>query len=87
MICKDMKDGSALRPWLVDGGCYSFISLRLGKVLKATKAKRISTQVWRVPHEKISINAVSERPDEAVGVYAQDECPIPSGMGKYIPCK
>ena len=39
LICKEeevllipMKDGSALRAWLVDGGCHSFILLRLGKV-------------------------------------------------------
>ena len=69
----------------MEGECHSFISLKSGKVLKATKAQRISTQVWRIPHEKISINAVSERPDEAVGVYAQNECSIPAGMGKYIP--
>ena len=28
---------------------------------------------------------VSERPEEAVGVYAQEECSIPAGMGKFIP--
>ena len=55
------KVGSALRAWLVDGGCHSFISLRSGKVLKATKTQRISTQVLRIPRERISINAVSER--------------------------
>ena len=80
-----VKDGSALRVWLVDGGCHSVISLRSGKVLKATEAQRISTQVWRNPHEKISINVVSERLEEAIGAYAQDECSTPSGMGKYIP--
>ena len=40
-----VKDGSASRARLVDGGCHSFISLRSGKVLKAIKAQRISTQV------------------------------------------
>ena len=69
----------------MDGGCHSFISLRSGKVLKVTKAQSISTQVWRIPREKISINEVSERPDEAVGVNSQDDCSIPAGMGKYIP--
>ena len=54
-------------------------------MLKATEAQRISTQVWRIPCEKISINAVSERPEEAVGVYVQDAYSIPAGMGKYIP--
>ena len=33
----------------------------------------------------ISINKLSERPEEAVGVYAKDNCYIPEGMGKYIP--
>ena len=54
-------------------------------MLKATEDQRISTQVWRIPREKISINVVNERPEEAIGVYAQDECSIPAGMGKYIP--
>ena len=80
-----VKNGSASRVRLVDGGCNSFISLRSGKVLKATKAQRISTEVWRIPCKKISINALSERSDKVVGVYAQDECSIPEGMGKYIP--
>ena len=56
-----VKDRSASRALLVDGGCHSFICLRSAKVLKATKAQRISTEVWRIPREKISINAVSER--------------------------
>ena len=38
-----------------------------------------------IHHERISINAVCERPEEAVGVYAKDKCSIPAGMGKYIP--
>ena len=80
-----VKDGSASRTRLVDGGCHSFISLKSGKVLKTTEAQRISTEVWRIPCEKISINAVSERPDKALGVYAQNEWSIPSGIGKYIP--
>ena len=79
-----VKDRSASKVQLLDGGCHSFISLRSRKVLKATKAQRISTQVWRSPHEEISINAVSERPEETVGVYyAQDKCSIHPGMGKY----
>ena len=79
-----VTDRSASRARLVDGACNSFISRRSGKVLKATEGQRISTQVWRISIEKISINVVSERPEEAVGVYAQ-ECSIPAGMGKYIP--
>ena len=85
VVLMPVKNGSASRVWLVDGGCHSFISLRSGKVLKATEAQRISTQVWRIPFEKISINVVSERPDKAEGVYTQDKCSIPAGMGKYIP--
>ena len=80
-----MKDRSASKAGLVDGGCHSFISLRSGKVLKATKSQRISPQVWRIPLEKISINAVSERPEEDMGVYAKEKCLIPTGKGKYIP--
>ena len=80
-----VKDVLAFRVRLVDGGCHSFISLRLRKVLKANEAQRISTQVWRIPSEKISINAVSERLEETVGVYGQDECSIRAGMDKYIP--
>ena len=38
----------------------------------------------RIPLEKISINVVRERPEEAVGVYTQDEYSISAGMGKYI---
>ena len=54
-------------------------------MLKATEDQMISMQVWRIPHEKIGINILSERPEEAVGVYAKDDCLIPAGMGKYIP--
>ena len=35
--------------------------------------------------EKININVVSEKPEEAVGVYEKDKCSIPAGMGKYFP--
>ena len=76
------ENGSASRVLFVDGGCHSFISLKSGKVLKVNTAQRISTQVWRIPLEKISINAVSERPDKTAGVYAQNECSIPAEMGK-----
>ena len=54
-------------------------------MLKTAKDQIISTQVWRIYHEKISINAVSAWPEETIGVYAQDQCSIPTGMGKYIP--
>ena len=41
-------------------------------------------EVWRIPREKISINTLNERPEEAAGVYAKEDCSIPAGMGKYI---
>ena len=33
----------------------------------------------------ISINVVRERLEEALGVYAQEECSISAGLGRYIP--
>ena len=39
------------------------------------------------PHEKIGVNTLSERPEEAMGVYAKDDYLIPMGMGKYIPAQ
>ena len=81
----DHKSRSASRARLVDGGCNSFINRRSGRVWRATKEQKISTQVWRIPPEKITINVVRERPEEAVGVYTQEESSIPAGMGKYIP--
>ena len=44
-----VKDRSASKVHLVDRGGHSFISQRSGKV------------VWRIPREKVSIKAVSER--------------------------
>ena len=41
--------------------------------------------MWRIPGERIRVNTLSELPEEAVGVYAKDDCSIPSGMWKYIP--
>ena len=79
-----VKDASALRAWLVERGCHSFIRKKLGRVLKATKDQMISMQVWRIPLEKIGFNTLSKRPEEALGVYAKDDCSIPVGMGKYI---
>ena len=73
------------RARLVDGGCNRFINLRSGRVWRAIKEQKISTHVWRIPREKISINVVRKRPEEAIGVYAQEECSIPDGMGKYNP--
>ena len=45
----------------------------------------MSTQVYRIPQEKISIKVLSERLEEGVRVYAKYDYSIPVGMGKYIP--
>ena len=45
----------------------------------------ILSQVWRIPREKISVNTLNERPEEAMGVYGKEDCSIPARMGKYIP--
>ena len=49
VILMPVKDGPASRARLVDGGCPSFLSKRLGTVLKATEDQMISMQVWRIP--------------------------------------
>ena len=54
-------------------------------MLKVTADQMISMQVWRIPSEKIGVNNLSERPEEAVGVYAKDDCSIPAEIEKYIP--
>ena len=66
MICTEdevalmpVKDDSALRARLVDGGCHNFANMRSGKVWRATpKEQKITNQVWRIPHEKININVL-----------------------------
>ena len=77
-----VKDGSASRVRLVDGGCNSFVNRWSGKVWRTIEEQKILTQVWRIPCEKININVLTE---EAIEVYAQEECSIPTGIGKYIP--
>ena len=54
-------------------------------MLKATEDQIISMQVWRIPHAKIGVKTLSERQEEAFGVYAKDDCLIPAGMGECIP--
>ena len=61
-----VNNGLALRAQLVKRGCHSFLSKRPGRVLKATKDQIISMQVWRIPLERISVNTLSERLEEAV---------------------
>ena len=33
----------------------------------------------------IRVNILNERPEEATGEYAKEDCSIATGMGKYIP--
>ena len=54
-------------------------------MLKVTEDQMISTQVWRIPQERISVKTLSERREKAMGVYAKDNCSIPMELGKYIP--
>ena len=56
-----VKDGSASIERLVDGGCNNFVNQRSGKVWGATEEQKISTQVWRIPHEEININILKDR--------------------------
>ena len=35
--------------------------------------------------DKISVNTLNERPEEATVLYAKKDCSISAGMGKYIP--
>ena len=84
-VLMPVKDGAASRARLVDGGCNNFANQRSGKVWRVTEEQKISTQVWRIPHEKINSNVLKERAKEEIGVYAKEECSIPAGMGKYIP--
>ena len=58
-----VRDRSASRARLVDRRCNSFVNRRSGKVWRATEEQRISTQVWRISHEKININVLRERPE------------------------
>ena len=45
----------------------------------------ISMQVWRIHCEKIGVNMLNERLEEAVGVYAKNYCSIPCGNGEIHP--
>ena len=91
MICTEeevalmpIKDGSALRARLVDGGCHSFINKKSGAVLQATKDQMISSPVWRILWERISINSY-RRSQKSLWKYMQK---IPFQFwqvtGKYI---
>ena len=65
--------------------CSSFEHRRLGRIWRATREQKISTQAWRIPWEKISINVLQDGVEENVGVYTKEQCSIPAGMGKYFP--
>ena len=79
-----VKDGSALRARLVDGGCHSCLCKRWGRVLKATQDQMISTQVWRIPQERKSVNMPSERPWQYV---QRITVPFPREWGNTFPCR
>ena len=40
-----------------------------------------------IPLAKTSVNTLNERPEEATGQYAKEDCSISAGMGKHIPVK
>ena len=73
------------RTILVGAECLDFKQQKSGKILRATREQEISTQAWRIPKEKVTINVLKDEVGENVGVYAKEQCSIPAGMGKYIP--
>ena len=54
-------------------------------MLKTNEVQMISSQVWRIPRKKSSINTLEESTEEVTEVYAKEDCLIPVEMGKYIP--
>ena len=44
-----VKDRTTSRARLVDRGYHSFLSKKIGRVLKTTEKQMISSQVWRIP--------------------------------------
>ena len=94
MICMEAevalmpkKDGSASRARLVDGGCHSFLSKKSETVLQATKEQMISTQVWRIPRERISITRC-RRGWTCAWEYMQSiPVPFPWGWGNISLCR
>ena len=77
-----VKDSSASRARLVVRGCSSFEHWRSGRIWREMREQKISTQAWRIPREKITINVLKDGVEENVRVYAKDQCSIPAGMGK-----
>ena len=68
------------------GKYNSFVNWRSGKVWRTTEEQRISTQVWRIPWEKININDMKRearrgrRSIHTRGVF------YPHWDGKIHPC-
>ena len=94
MICTEeevtlmpVKDVLTSRARQVDGGGHSFLGKKSGMVSKATKDQMISTQVWRISWERISINTLSERPEEAMRVLKRMPVPFPQEWGNIFPCR
>ena len=66
------------RARLVDGGCVSFENQKSRRIWNATSDQKISTQVWKIPGEKVTINVLKDGIEENVGVYAIEQCSIPA---------
>ena len=62
-----------------------FSQQEIRKGVTSYRGSSDTMQVWRIPGEKISINMLSERTEEAMRVYAKDTSSIPTVMEKYIP--
>ena len=54
---------------MVDRRYHCFISKKTGRMLKTTEEHMISLQEWRIAPEKISVNTLTESPDEATGEH------------------
>ena len=68
VVLTPVKEGLSSRARLVDGGCISFKNQRSRKISRATKEQEISVQTWRIPREKMNINALQDRIKENIGV-------------------
>ena len=55
-----VTDGTASRVRLMDGGCFNFENQRSGKIWRATSEQEISTQTWRIPWEKVTVNVLKD---------------------------
>ena len=48
------------RARLVDGGCVSFKNSKSRRIWNATSDQEISTQAWRIPLEKVTLNVLMD---------------------------